>query len=157
MIWSFGVNPRFLNLSWIFVIPLRMQGPVLFLVVWREYFWNHSSRPPIYNYYLCMISLEIVQLGQNKNFQLDQIAGGVLHLCSPLAWLIKVLYLPLLLPLVVVSAGPSAFLLWSLILGDTFKLAYMWVLAMLRKGFVLDFLEQGAFGWAAEDLMVKIC
>ena len=52
-----------------------------------------------------MIALEIFQLGQNKNFQLDQISGGVLYLFSPLPWWIKVLHLPLLLPLVVVSDG----------------------------------------------------
>ena len=32
MMWSFGVNPRFINLLCILVIPLRMQGPVLFLI-----------------------------------------------------------------------------------------------------------------------------
>ena len=31
MMWRFGVNHCFLDLSLIFVIPLRMQGPVLFL------------------------------------------------------------------------------------------------------------------------------
>ena len=31
MMFSFSVNPLFLNLSWIFVIPFIMQGPVLFL------------------------------------------------------------------------------------------------------------------------------
>ena len=31
MMWIFGVNPRFINLLWILVIPLGMQGPVMFL------------------------------------------------------------------------------------------------------------------------------
>ena len=33
MMWNFGINPRFLHLSYIFVIPFSMQGPVLFLSV----------------------------------------------------------------------------------------------------------------------------
>ena len=102
-------------------------------VAWWEYFWHHSGRPPIYSYYLCLIALEIVQLGQNKFFQLDQIAGGVLHLCSPLTWWIKVLHLPPLLLLIVVSAGLGDLFLWYLILRDTLKLASLWVLYMLRK------------------------
>ena len=102
-------------------------------VVGWEYCWHHSGRPPRYNYYLCLIVLEIVQLGQNKCFQLDQISGGVLHLCSPLPWWIKVLHLPLMLLLVVVSAVPGALLPWSIIMGDTLKLASLWVLAMLRR------------------------
>ena len=70
-----------------------------------------------------MIALEIFQLGQNNFFQLDQIAGGVLHLCSPLPWWINVLHLPLLLPLVVVSAYLGDILMRSLIMVDTLKLA----------------------------------
>ena len=31
LMWSFGVNPRFLNLALLFVIPFRIQGPVVFL------------------------------------------------------------------------------------------------------------------------------
>ena len=31
MMWSFGVNPCFLNLSLIIIIPFGIQGPVLFL------------------------------------------------------------------------------------------------------------------------------
>ena len=61
--------------------------------------------------YLFLIALETVQLGLNILFQLHQIVGGVLYLCSPLAWWIKVLHLPLLLPLVVVSTGLGSLLL----------------------------------------------
>ena len=104
-----------------------------FWLVWLEYCWHHSGRPPRYNYYLYLIALEIFQLGQNNFFQLDQIAGGVLHLCSTLPWWINVLHLLLLLPLVVVSAGPGALFLWFMILGDTLKLASLWVLAMLSR------------------------
>ena len=102
-------------------------------VVCWEYCWHHSGRPPIYSYYLCLIVLEIVQWGHNKCFQLDQISGGVLYLCYPLPWWIKVLYFPLLLPLVVISTGPGALLMWYLILGDTLKLDSLWVLSMFRR------------------------
>ena len=86
-----------------------------------------------------MIALGIVQLGRNKMFQLDQISGGVLHLCYPLPWWIKVLHLPLLMPMVVVSAGTGALLLWYLIMGDTLKLASLWVLDFLFVAGVLVF------------------
>ena len=58
-------------------------------------------------------------------FQVDQIAGVVIHLCSPLPWWIKLLHLTLLLSLIVVSAGPGAILMLYLILGDTLKLAHL--------------------------------
>ena len=63
------------------------------------------------NYYLSIIAIGIVKLVHNKSFQLDQIAGGVLHLCYNLPWWIKALHLKLLLLLVVVSAGTGALLL----------------------------------------------
>ena len=66
--------------------------------------------PPRCNYFLCLIVLEIVQLGWNKYFQLGQIDGGVLHLCPPLPWWTKVLYFHLLLPLVFASVVPGS--LW---------------------------------------------
>ena len=101
--------------------------------VWLEYCWHHSGRPPRFNYYFCLIALEIIHLVQNIFSQLDQITGGVLRLCSPLHWWIKVLHLTLLLPLVVVYAVTGALLLWYLILLDNLRLAYLWVLTMLRR------------------------
>ena len=65
-------------------------------------------------------------------FQLDWISGGVLHMCSTFTWWINVLHLQLMLLLVIFSAVPRDFLLWSLILGNTLKLYYLWVLAMFR-------------------------
>ena len=88
-----------------------MQALFCYLVVWLESCLCHSGRPRGYNCYLCLIALEIVQLGQNIFFQLDKIPGGVLMLCSPLHWWIKVLHLMLLLPLVIVSTGTGALLL----------------------------------------------
>ena len=84
MMWSFGVNPRFLKFSWILLYHLGCRSLFCSLVMWLEYCSHHSGRPPIYNCYLCLIALENFQLGQIF-FQLDQIAGGVLHLCSPLS------------------------------------------------------------------------
>ena len=66
-------------------------------------------------------------------FQLDQIPGGVLHLCSPLPWWIKVLHLQQLMLLVVVSSGPGTLFLWYLILLYGLKLVSIRVLAMLRR------------------------
>ena len=131
--WSFGIKPCFLYLSWICLHHLGFRSLFCSWFVWWEYCWHHSGKPPRYNYYLCLIALEIFQLGQNIFFQSDQIAGGVLHLCSPLTWWIKVLHFPLLLPLVVVSDGLGELLLWSLILVKTLKLASVWVLTILRR------------------------
>ena len=125
--------PAFLTCYEFSLYHLRFRALFCSWVVWWEYCLRNIGRPPRYSYYLCLIVTEIVQLGQNKHFQLDQIAEGVLHLYSPLTWWIKVLHLTLLLPLVDVSAGPGALLVWYLILGDTSKLSSLWVLAMLRK------------------------
>ena len=77
-------------------------------MVWLEYNWHHSSRQPRFNYYLCLIALEIFQLVQNDFFHLGLIAVGLLHLCSPLTWWIKVLHFQPLLKLVVVSNGTGS-------------------------------------------------
>ena len=66
-------------------------------------------------------------------FQLDQISGGVHYFCSLLTWWIEMLHLQQQLPLVVVSSGPGALLLRSMILGDNSKLASLWVLAMSTR------------------------
>ena len=102
-------------------------------LVWLRYYWHHIGRPPRFKYLLCLIAPEIFQLGQKTFFQLGQISGGVLHLCSPLPWWIKVSHLHLLLPLVVDSAGPGAIWPWYLILGDTLKQVPLWVLVMMRR------------------------
>ena len=102
-------------------------------VVWLKYYWNQSGRLPRYNYFLCLIALEIFQLGQNNCFQLSQIDGEVLHLCFPLTWWIKVLNLQQQLPMVVASVGPGDLWPWNLIMGDTLKWVSMRVLSMLQR------------------------
>ena len=79
---------------------------------------------PLHYYYFIYLYIDMNKINTINNFvQLDQIAGGVPHLCSPLPWWIKVLHFQLLLPLVIIYAGTGALLLWYLILGDILKLA----------------------------------
>ena len=101
-------------------------------VMWLRYYWHHSGRPPRFNYFLCIIALEVVQLGQ-KSFQMVQIDGGVLHLRSLLPWWINLSPLKMVMNLVVSSVGPGALWLLSLIMGDTLILVSLWVLLMLRR------------------------
>ena len=56
------------------------------------------------NYFLSLIALEIVQLGQNISFQLCQISGGVLYLRYNLPLWINVSYL---------HSAAGCFLCWS--------------------------------------------
>ena len=130
--WGFGFNPWFLNFSWTFFIPFRVQGPVLFLSGVVKYYWHHSGRPSRCYYFLCLIALEIVHLGQIF-FQLGKRSGRVLHLCSPLPWWINVSRLKMLLPRGVDFAGPGALWPWAMILGDNLKWVSLWVLAMLQS------------------------
>ena len=57
--------PAFLTCHEFLLYHLGCRARFCYWVVGWEYCWHHIVRPPRCNYYLCLIALEIFQLGQN--------------------------------------------------------------------------------------------